>query len=169
MVYNYCPNFIGHSMLLLPLSWSVALSSTTFPHTSQTRPTTTSQKWCLSSTMFPHTSQTRPTTTSQKGCLSPAIPLTNTSSSSSSHHCLTSIVTWITCWLHVTYHYALAIYSNPNRLFIYSFHNVHSIISNELADLDKQLQGPASIQCSTVNTVNSLKRWYSIWDHRHSV
>ena len=87
MVYNYCPNFIGHFMLLLPLSWSVALSSTTFPHTSQTRPTTTSQK----------------------GCLSSAIPLTNTSSSSSSHHCLTSIVTWITCWLHVTYHFALAI------------------------------------------------------------
>ncbi len=57
-------------MLLLPLSWSVALSSTTFPHTSQTRPTTTSQNWCLSSTTFPHTSQTRPTTTSQKGCLS---------------------------------------------------------------------------------------------------
>ncbi len=58
---------------------------------------------------------------------------------------------------------------DPNQLFIYSFHNVHLIISNELAELDKQLQGPASIQCSTVNTVNSLKRWYSIWDHRHSV
>ncbi len=35
---------------------------------------------------------------------------------------------------------------------------MHSIISNELAELDKQLQGPASIQCSTVNTVNSLKK-----------
>ncbi len=56
---------------------------------------------------------------------------------------------------------------DPNQLYIYSFHNVHSIISNELAELDKQLQGPASIQCSTVNTVNSLKRWYSIWYHRH--
>ena len=99
MAYNYCSYFIGQSLLLLPLSWSVALPSTTFPHTSQTRPTTTSQK----------------------GCLSPAIPLTTTSSSSSSSHCLTSIVTWITCQLHVI---TMLLPADTTHYTKYSYHNV---------------------------------------------
>lgn len=42
MVYNHCSDIMGYSLLLLPPSCSVALSSVMFPHTSQTEPMVTS-------------------------------------------------------------------------------------------------------------------------------